>query len=132
MSDSDPILPASLDELVEASFGLLSSTVGVGRHDAAVRLARLADGRSLHARVDRRGAVVVVGPGDGTWAQVLSPRERQVATCLARGLTNREIAAELFVSVATVKDHVHHILTKTGLTNRAAVAGRWRAPGLGG
>jgi DNA-binding CsgD family transcriptional regulator len=53
----------------------------------------------------------------------LSERERQVAALIGRGLTNQQIAQELWISVATVKDHVHHILAKTGLANRAAVAG---------
>ena len=56
----------------------------------------------------------------------LSPREREVAELLARGLDNKTIATKLFVSVATVKDHVHNILEKTGLTNRTAVAAAWR------
>lgn len=52
----------------------------------------------------------------------LSPRERQVAELIAAGLANKEIAARLRLGVGTVKDHVHHILSKTGLPNRAAVA----------
>ena len=56
----------------------------------------------------------------------LSKRERQVAALIGRGLTNQQIAEELWISVATVKDHVHHILAKTGLPNRAAVAGLLR------
>lgn len=57
----------------------------------------------------------------------LSVRERQVAALVSRGRTNAQIGQELWISVATVKDHVHHILRKTGLPNRAAVAGRWRS-----
>lgn len=55
----------------------------------------------------------------------LTPREREVAACIAAGLPNREIAARLWLTTATVKDHVHRILAKTGLPNRAAVAGVW-------
>ena len=57
----------------------------------------------------------------------LSPRESEVAALLARGLSNKEIAADLCVSVATVKDHVHSILTKTGLDSRTKVAVAYRA-----
>jgi DNA-binding NarL/FixJ family response regulator len=53
--------------------------------------------------------------------QGLTPRECDVARLLAQGLANKQIAAELGISTATVKDHVHHILRKTGLQNRAAV-----------
>jgi DNA-binding NarL/FixJ family response regulator len=49
-------------------------------------------------------------------------REREVAALVAEGLSNKQIAARLFISLATVKDHVHRILKKTGLPNRAAVA----------
>ncbi len=52
---------------------------------------------------------------------VLSPRELEVAALLAEGLRNREVATRLGISMATVKDHVHHILDKTGLPGRAAV-----------
>ncbi|MCH9682261.1 MAG: helix-turn-helix transcriptional regulator [Deltaproteobacteria bacterium] len=52
----------------------------------------------------------------------LSPRELEVAEQLSLGLRNREIASRLGISIATVKDHVHHILDKTGLPGRAAVA----------
>jgi DNA-binding NarL/FixJ family response regulator len=55
----------------------------------------------------------------------LTPREREVAALIARGLRNAEIARELVISTATVKDHVHRILRKTGFTSRAAVAAAW-------
>jgi DNA-binding NarL/FixJ family response regulator len=55
----------------------------------------------------------------------LTPREREVAALVARGMRNAEIAAALFISTATVKDHVHRILRKTGLDTRAAVAAAW-------
>jgi DNA-binding CsgD family transcriptional regulator len=48
-----------------------------------------------------------------------------VAACVASGLPNREIAARLWLATATVKDHVHRILTKTGLPNRKAIAAAW-------
>lgn len=56
----------------------------------------------------------------------LSPREREVAGLVATGLRNRDIAIALGISVATVKDHVHRILTKSGLDSRAAIAAAWR------
>lgn len=56
----------------------------------------------------------------------LTPREREIADLLAGGSANGEIAAALMISEATVKDHVHSILRKTGLKTRAAVAGAWR------
>lgn len=48
----------------------------------------------------------------------LSPREREVVVAIGRGLSNAEIAAELYLSIATIKGHVSHILTRLALDNR--------------
>ncbi len=48
----------------------------------------------------------------------LSPREREVLQLMARGLQNKEIAAELFISERTAKFHVSAILSKLGAGNR--------------
>ncbi|WP_320777722.1 response regulator transcription factor [Streptomyces sp. CRN 30] len=53
---------------------------------------------------------------------VLNDREREVAVAVGRGLANAEIAAELFMSVATVKAHVSRALAKLDLNNRVQVA----------
>jgi DNA-binding NarL/FixJ family response regulator len=50
----------------------------------------------------------------------LSPREVEVLTLVARGATNREAAAQLFISEATVKTHLLHIYAKLGVKDRAA------------
>jgi DNA-binding NarL/FixJ family response regulator len=52
----------------------------------------------------------------------LTPREHEVVVGIARGETNAEISARLFMSVATVKAHITHILTKLGLANRTQIA----------
>ncbi|SOD97388.1 response regulator transcription factor [Blastococcus haudaquaticus] len=52
----------------------------------------------------------------------LSEREREVALAVGRGLSNAQIAAELYMSVATVKAHVSRLLTKLEAANRVQVA----------
>ena len=52
----------------------------------------------------------------------LTEREHSVATLVAAGMTNREIAAKLVVSPKTVSAHVEHILTKLGAARRAEIA----------
>jgi DNA-binding CsgD family transcriptional regulator len=55
---------------------------------------------------------------------MLTERQLQVARALARGLTNKEIAAELGISVRTVEDHVLNVCDRLGLENRVMV-GVW-------
>ncbi|HEY3480632.1 MAG TPA: helix-turn-helix transcriptional regulator, partial [Streptomyces sp.] len=56
--------------------------------------------------------------------RALSRRERQVAEMVVRGLTTKEIAAELFLSPRTVDAHVARVLNKLDLTTRAGIARR--------
>ncbi len=52
----------------------------------------------------------------------LTPREREVLELVALGLTNRDIAQQLYISEGTVKTHVTHLLTRLNLRNRAQLA----------
>jgi DNA-binding NarL/FixJ family response regulator len=76
---------------------------------------RAADGRSAEAMalIDR-----------------LTEREREVAVAVGRGKSNTEIAAELYVSVATVKAYVSRVLDKLDASNRVQIAIRVRDAGL--
>jgi non-specific serine/threonine protein kinase len=76
---------------------------------AALEDALPADGRALPA-------------GSRHHTDELSARELEVARLVASGLSNPAIAADMFVSVATVKTHVSHILSKLGLESRVQLA----------
>ena len=54
----------------------------------------------------------------GEWSRVLTPRERQVAFLVTRGLSNKDVARELGLSEGTVKIHVHNIFRQLGAKNR--------------
>jgi predicted ATPase/DNA-binding CsgD family transcriptional regulator len=65
-------------------------------------------------------------PRPGTEAEaapaLITPREREVADLIARGMSNKQIAASLFISLRTVEAHVEHILNKLGFRSRAQIA----------
>lgn len=77
--------------------------------------------------VDRSGpgAVVYVSPRPGAHLTGLTKREREVAMLAAGGFSNQQIATALFISLATVKDHMHAVLRKSGLDSRAQLIASW-------
>lgn len=114
---------------------------------------RHAFGRLLLARGDRRGAVEQLRPAHELLERLgaepfrapvqadlalcgvrpadqaaqspmtLTDRERDVAVLVAKGMTNREVAAELYVSVKAVEYHLRHVFDKLGVTSRRALRG---------
>ena len=82
------------------------------------------------------GHVARVAPARGTEVppvSALTPRELQVIERVAVGMTNRQIAEELFLSVRTVDRHTARIYEKLGVSSRAAAASefeRARAAGV--
>jgi len=58
----------------------------------------------------------------------LTRREQQLVHMISRGLTNKEIAAELNLSEQTVKNHIHRMLRKLGASDRLAAVELWRLP----
>jgi DNA-binding CsgD family transcriptional regulator len=70
-----------------------------------------ASGETVRKRDDASGAVV------------LTPQERQVAQLVKKGMSNRDVAAQLFVSPRTVDFHLRNVFAKTGVTSRAELVG---------
>ncbi len=120
LSRAEPQLPRALaDAVVRRAHGPRTLATG---HRAELVPARLDSGRAVViAEVVRTGAdaaeVHQVARAHG-----LTRAETSVLACLARGLDNRSIAAELHVSEATVKTHLRHVLGKLGVTSRTQAA----------
>ncbi len=67
------------------------------------------------------GAPVIVATRAVHVPDGLTPRQTEVCKLIATGLSNKEIARTLGISVATTKDHVHAILQRLGLKSRTAI-----------
>ncbi|WP_248963393.1 ATP-binding protein [Sphaerisporangium perillae] len=98
---------------------------------AAVEIFRECGARALAGqavREQRRLGVRVAtsaktgGPAQGAAPYGLSPRELEIATLVAGGLTNQQIAEQLFLSVRTVETHLSHVFAKLGVGSRVGVA----------
>ncbi|HUR07187.1 MAG TPA: response regulator transcription factor [Nonomuraea sp.] len=117
-----------LDEYVYGA--LRGGAVGFVLKDAgptllveAVRAANAGDALispSVTLRLLRHLTAAAAPPARGS-AQPLSEREVEVVRAVARGRTNQEIAAELFISLSTVKGHISVILAKLGMRNRVEI-----------
>ena len=108
-----------------ASGFLLKDTPPAQIVDAVRRVA--AGDPMLSPRITRR-LIDLVATDDGSRDRAraalgaLSARERDVVRGIGQGRTNAELAGELYLSVATIKAHVSHILTKLDLDNRTQIA----------
>lgn len=83
---------------------------------------------NILARVERTHAEIARLIGSNTGEQIaftdegLTEAEQRIAAAVASGLSNKEIAAELGVSVRTVENHISHILSKKHFDNRVEIA----------
>jgi DNA-binding NarL/FixJ family response regulator len=68
------------------------------------------------------GAAAQAAEQDRFHDEELTEAEIRMAELVARGLSNKEIAAELEISVRTVENHISHILDKKGFNNRVEIA----------
>ncbi|MFI0484225.1 response regulator [Actinomadura sp. 9N215] len=95
--------------------GYLLKNLPAAELAAAVRLARSGVAQ-LDSTIARRLAAALPDPG------LLTPRETDVLRLIAAGATNKEIAARLYLSEGTVKNHISRILQRLGLRDRTQAA----------
>lgn len=107
VKDTPPAEIVRAIELVAAGDGMLSPTVARRLIAHVAGDGAVADARRNAARQRLEG---------------LSGREREVALAIGQGKANADIAADLYMSVATVKAHVSRLLAKLGLDNRVQIA----------
>ena len=131
VSDADDALvgyiEAGIDGFVTRD-GSLSDVVAmvesVGRGETIVS-PRLAASLFQHLAGQRRRR----GKGD---VPALTSREQQILALVERGMANKEIARTLGIELATVKNHVHHVLEKLQVSRRGQAAARARSTSDGG
>jgi two-component system nitrate/nitrite response regulator NarL len=106
----------SLDALVAAVRGVVQGEMQCSASMASALLRRV-----TVLAAECRGERVTLG---------LTRRELEIIELIARGLSNKQIAHELWIELPTVKNHVHNILEKLGVHRRAEAAVRARVEGL--
>jgi DNA-binding NarL/FixJ family response regulator len=103
-------------ELATAIRKVLEGETTLNRELATRLLQRVAD--ELHEKPTGTEPLSNLSRRHAQPLQPLTPREIEVLECLALGMTNREIAEDFVISVGTVKNHVEHIMTKLGVSDR--------------
>ena len=109
LKDTPPARLVEAVRTVAAGHPMLSPSVTAQLIAAVTRTDPVAE---VHERTRSAQAVLAT----------LTDRERDVADAVARGLSNADIAAELYMGVPTVKTHVGRLFTKLGVENRVQVA----------
>jgi DNA-binding CsgD family transcriptional regulator len=74
------------------------------------------------ARVELRASGESARTRDPSTIDELTPQELQIARFVAEGLSNKEVAAQLFLSPRTIEYHLRHVFTKLGITSRTQLA----------
>ncbi len=107
------------DALLAGASGFLLKRARPEEIVAAIRTVVAGESLLFPAAIRRLAAQRAPGPaGDGLASAGLTEREREVLRLVAAGLSNVEIAGELYVGVQTVKTHVGNVLAKLGARDR--------------
>jgi DNA-binding NarL/FixJ family response regulator len=125
-----------LDALRAGARGYLTKDAGIAEISRAVHAAAahqaVLDPVAQTALVQAASAQSRPAPAPASLPDELTPREAEVLTLIAEGLSNREIASALVVSEATVKTHINHVFAKIGARDRAQAVHYAYTHGLAG
>ncbi|WP_188197413.1 helix-turn-helix transcriptional regulator [Nonomuraea sp. SYSU D8015] len=88
------------------------------------------DQAAAFALEERRGRRPEARPPESDMASLLTRREREIAECVAKGLSNKEIADALVISQRTAECHVENILRKLNFTSRSQIVKTWSSRDL--
>ena len=140
-------LQATVAESQEDALGFLSEALLLAEGEGFVRsfveagerldpLLREAERRGIAPDYARRildamaEKVEIAGADAGSLVEALSEREIEVLRLVTSGMSNREVAEQLFISTGTAKTHVHNVCGKLGVRNRTEAAMKAKELGL--
>jgi DNA-binding NarL/FixJ family response regulator len=129
-----------LDALRAGARGYLTKDAGIAEISRAVHAAAnhqavldpVAQSALLEAATAGARPASTPAPAPASLPDNLTPREAEVLSLVAQGLSNREIAETLVVSEATVKSHINHVFAKIGARDRAQAVHYAYTHGLAG
>ena len=112
-----------LDALRAGARGYLTKDAGAAQINDTLH--RVASGQAVIDPAVAEHVINAIAPDEPTppLPDALTPREIEVLTLIADGLSNTEIARCLAISEATVKSHINRLLSKTGVRDRAQAVG---------
>jgi predicted ATPase/DNA-binding CsgD family transcriptional regulator len=118
--------PQKIRAFLDAWLAPVRTTVGIAAAKLFDEGRGLAPGQAITLGLDDKPE----DPWRGGPSASLTRREREIAALVATGLTNRQIAGQLYLSVRTVEAHVDHILSKLGFRTRTQLAAWMHEEGL--
>lgn len=119
--DEGPPTGELIREVLDRRSLLNSDSSGGAPRDYLIQVLSTFDGKPLQSQYTAPTKAVSLAKND-----LFSERETQILKLVDNGLGNRELAAQLFLSEATVKWHLHNIYTKLGVCNRTSAIARAR------
>jgi DNA-binding NarL/FixJ family response regulator len=94
----------------------------IGSNDLVNAIRKVADGAQLLDRAEVRLRMQRLKEGEGGVLLQLTPQEQRIFELIGEGLSNRQIATEMFLAEKTVKNYISNLFAKIGVSRRAEAA----------